>query len=45
MGKKIERKELALGKHLKTSIGRGVHSRPTNKHKRRSFKSYRGQGK
>jgi hypothetical protein len=27
-----------------TSIGKGTYSRPTNKHKRRSWKKYRGQG-
>lgn len=32
-------------KHLRTSIGRGPNSRPTNKSKRRSWKRYRGQGK
>lgn len=30
--------------HLRTSIGRSPNSRPTNKHKRRSWKKYRGQG-
>ena len=29
----------------KTSIGNSVRSRPTNKHKRRNWKKYRGQGK
>tara|TARA_Y100001963_G_scaffold145686_1_gene219626 strand:+ start:2018 stop:2158 length:141 start_codon:yes stop_codon:yes gene_type:complete len=29
----------------KTSIGHSVRSRPTNKHKRRNWKRYRGQGK
>lgn len=29
----------------KTSIGKSSNSRPKNKHKRRSFKRYRGQGK
>ena len=28
-----------------TSIGDSVRSRPKNKHKRRNFKKYRGQGK
>lgn len=32
-------------KHLRTSIGRSVNTRPTNKHKKRTFKPYRGQGK
>jgi hypothetical protein len=31
--------------HLRTSIGRSVNTRPLNKHKRRDFKPYRGQGK
>ena len=31
--------------HLRTSIGRSANTRPTNKHKRRSFKKYRGQGR
>jgi len=30
--------------HLRTSIGKSVNTRPKNKSKRRSFKSYRGQG-
>ena len=29
----------------RTAIGRSVRSRPKNKHKRRSWKKYRGQGK
>jgi len=29
----------------RTSIGASAQSRPRNKHKRRSFKQYRGQGK
>ena len=33
-------------KPKKTSIGRGFHSKcMMNKHKRRSFKKYRGQGR
>ena len=31
-------------KHV-TSIGHSVRSKPKNKHKRRSWKKYRGQGK
>lgn len=32
--------------HLKsTSIGDGTHCRPKNKHARRGWKQYRGQGK
>ena len=29
----------------RTAIGKRVRSRPKNKHKRRSWKKYRGQGK
>jgi len=29
----------------RTSIGASSHSKPNNKHKRRSWKKYRGQGK
>ena len=29
----------------RTSIGVGVRSRPNNKHKRLSYKKYRGQGR
>ncbi len=32
-------------KHRRTSIGNSKNSRPLNKSKRRSFKSYRGQGR
>jgi hypothetical protein len=28
-----------------TSIGNGPHCKPKNKHKRRNWKQYRGQGK
>jgi hypothetical protein len=33
------------GPKKRTSIGHSFLSRPKNKHKRRSFKKYRGQGK
>ena len=33
------------GPKKRTSIGQSVRSRPKNKHKRRNFKKYRGQGK
>ena len=33
------------GPAKRTSIGHSIRSRPKNKHKRRSFKQYRGQGK
>jgi len=31
--------------HVMTSIGKSANSKPTNKHKRRAWKAYRGQGK
>jgi hypothetical protein len=35
-----------VGKPKRTSIGRGFHSKSMmNKHKRRSYKAYRGQGR
>ena len=33
------------GKPKKTSIGKSSNSRPTNKHKKKNWKKYRGQGK
>lgn len=30
--------------HRTTSIGNSVNTHPSNKHKRRSYKKYRGQG-
>lgn len=33
------------GPKKRTSIGQSVRSRPKNKHKKRNFKRYRGQGK
>ena len=33
------------GQKKRTAIGHSIRSRPKNKHKRRSFKKYRGQGK
>lgn len=35
----------AKSKRKKTSIGRGSNSRPLNKHKKKNFKTYKGQGK
>ncbi len=29
----------------RTSIGHSIRTRPKNKHKRRNYKAYRGQGK
>jgi len=37
--------EHTAGPKKRTSIGCSVRSRPKNKHKRRSHKKYRGQGK
>ena len=37
--------EHTAGPKKRTSIGHSVRSRPKNKHKRRGFKKYRGQGK
>ncbi len=33
------------GPKKRTSIGNSIRSRPKNKHRRRSFKKYKGQGK
>ena len=33
------------GPKKRTSIGQSIRSSPKNKHKRRSFKKYKGQGK
>ena len=33
------------GVEKRTSIGQSVRSRPKNKHERRNWKKYRGQGK
>jgi len=32
-------------RHIRTSIGLSRNSRPKNKHAKRSFKPYRGQGR
>jgi len=45
MAKKETTVILQFNKHQRTSIGNSPNSRPTNKHKRRCFKPYRGQGK
>ena len=37
--------EHEAGPKKRTSIGHSVRSKPTNKHTRRSFKKYIGQGK
>ena len=47
----MARAAIGAGKKLKnffkkiTSIGKSIRSRPKNKHKRKNFKKYRGQGK
>ena len=47
----MARAVIGAGKSLRsffkkiTSIGKSIRSRPKNKHKRRNFKKYRGQGK
>jgi len=33
------------GPKKRTSIGQSIRSRPKNKHKRKNFKRYKGQGK
>jgi len=33
------------GPKKRTAIGNSIRSRPKNKHKKRSFKKYKGQGK
>ena len=35
----------SAAKPKRTSIGKSSNSRPTNKHKKKSWKKYRGQGK
>jgi len=47
MSKSINTKDDPTKHRIKkrTSIGAGTLSRPTNKHKRRSYKKYRGQGR
>jgi|TARA_R110002126_G_scaffold262547_1_gene405438 hypothetical protein len=37
--------EHVAGPKKRTSIGQSIRSRPKNKHKKRSFKKYKGQGK
>ena len=36
---------LSTTRHMKTSDGNSPNSRPKNKHKKRDFKAYRGQGR
>ena len=37
--------EHQAGPKKRTSIGHSIRSRPKNKHKRRGYKKYKGQGK
>tara|TARA_R100001230_G_C5624645_1_gene133465 strand:+ start:432 stop:581 length:150 start_codon:yes stop_codon:yes gene_type:complete len=37
-------KDLSRSKSKRTSIGNSPNSRPTNKHKKKNWKKYRGQG-
>ena len=45
MAKKFKNFEAHEPVYHKTSIGRNPSKQKMNKHKRRSFKAYRGQGK
>tara|TARA_R100001015_G_scaffold18775_1_gene12890 strand:- start:1126 stop:1272 length:147 start_codon:yes stop_codon:yes gene_type:complete len=46
MVKKIKKLDRAtVQSHVRTSIGSSINTRPKNKHKKRSFKVYRGQGR
>jgi len=38
-------KQWKPGRPKRTSIGKSPNSRPTNKHKKKCWKKYRGQGK
>ena len=46
MAKKIQKMVRTTAQsHARTSIGSSINTRPKNKHKKRSFKVYRGQGR
>jgi len=45
MAKILSKIEFKVVHKHRTSIGNSAQSRPKNKHKRASFKRYRGQGK
>ena len=45
MAKSVGSFQYKVAVRKKTSIGQSVRSKPTNKHKRRNFKRYRGQGR
>jgi hypothetical protein len=38
-------KKVELNKHQQTSIGHSNNTNPKNKHKKKNWKKYRGQGK
>mgnify|MGYP001555665706 CR=1 FL=1 len=42
---KVDLSKSTSKQHVATSIGKSVNSKPKNKHKRRQWKAYRGQGK
>tara|TARA_R100000781_G_scaffold114825_1_gene87104 strand:- start:575 stop:712 length:138 start_codon:yes stop_codon:yes gene_type:complete len=42
---KKEQKKVVLNKHQQTSIGHSNNTNPKNKHKKKNWKKYRGQGK
>ena len=37
--------KIEITRHMKTSIGHSINTNPKNKHKKRDWKPYRGQGK
>jgi hypothetical protein len=37
--------KIDIERHMRTSIGHSTNCKPTNKHKKRNWKRYRGQGK
>jgi hypothetical protein len=45
MAKILSKIEFKVVHKHRTSVGNSARSRPKNKHKRASFKRYRGQGK
>ena len=37
--------KIEITRHMQTSIGHSINTNPKNKHKRRNYRKYRGQGK
>tara|TARA_R100001015_G_C4579884_1_gene136566 strand:+ start:151 stop:297 length:147 start_codon:yes stop_codon:yes gene_type:complete len=37
--------KIEMTRHMQTSIGHSINTNPKNKHKRKNWKPYRGQGK